>query len=175
MSEPITSLITEFLNGIGLDCRRGEVPDNTFVPGIAIIQGALVFDATTMGYPGDLLHEAGHLAVMPPRRRRAAHLSVGKRVAEELMAIAWSWAASVHLGLAPSVVFHECGYKGGSASLIENFEHGRYVGVPMLQWLGMTADHRRAAELGVEPYPHMRKWVNDTERGVSLSKPARGQ
>ena len=32
---------------------------------------------------------------------------VGKKAAEEMMAIAWSYAAVVHLGLDASVVFHE--------------------------------------------------------------------
>ena len=57
-----------------------------------------------------------------------------------MMAIAWSYAASVHLQLDPSVVFHADGYRGGSQSLIENFTGGRYIAVPTLQWLGMTAE-----------------------------------
>jgi hypothetical protein len=172
MSEQIADIITGFLNDVGLESRSGKLNVATFVPGIAIVHGVIVFDPSEMIYPGDLLHEAGHLAVMPIRRRRLAHLSVGKRAAEELMAIAWSWAAAVRLALEPSVVFHEGGYKGGSASLIENFEQRRFIGVPMLQWLGMTADARNATELGIEPFPHMIKWINDTNRGVVAS--ARG-
>jgi hypothetical protein len=86
---------------------------------------------------------------------------VGKKAAEEMMAIAWSYAAAVHLGLEPGVVFHEGGYKGGAESLIENFTNGRYIGVPMLQWIGLTFDERRAKEMGIEPYPRMTKWVLD--------------
>ena len=48
-----------------------------------------------------------------------------------MMAIAWSYAAAVHLGLDPAVVFHEAGYRGGSGSLIENFAQERYIGVPI--------------------------------------------
>jgi hypothetical protein len=57
------------------------------------------------------------------------------------------------------VVFHAGGYGGGARSLIENFDTGRSVAVPLLQWLGMTADASRAAELGVQPYPKMLKWL----------------
>ena len=57
------------------------------------------------------------------------------------------------------MVFHEGGYRGGSRSLLANFSEGRYIAVPMLQWLGMTAEAERAAELGIEPYPTMRKWL----------------
>ena len=59
-----------------------------------------------------------------------------------MAAIAWSWAALVHLRLDPAVVFHQEGYRGGSQSLIENFSMGRFVGVPMLRWMGMiTRQH----------------------------------
>jgi hypothetical protein len=37
----------------------------------------------------------------------------------------------------------------------------RYFGVPALQWIGLTAEPRRARELGVPPFPHMLKWLRD--------------
>jgi len=159
MDDPTLRRIVEFLQAIGLELRLAEVSGRTFVPGIAIDHGTLVVDAARLAYPGDLLHEAGHLAVMEPARRRVCHIDVGKRAAEEMMAIAWSYAASVHLGLDPSVVFHEGGYRGGASALVENFTQGRYIGVPTLQWIGMTAEGVRAAALGVPPYPHMLYWL----------------
>jgi hypothetical protein len=158
--DPVSGRIIEFLRGIGLEVKVGEVHGETFLPGITIDHGALVVDPSRWKYPGDLLHEAGHLAVMPAERRRKAHRTAGKKAAEEMMAIAWSYAAAVHLGVPPEVVFHADGYRGGSASLVENFTQGRYLGVPTLQWLGMTADHKRAEELGVAPYPAMIRWLN---------------
>ena len=82
------------------------------------------------------------------------------REAEEMMAIAWSYAACVHLNLDPHFVFHEGGYKGGS-HLVENFNARRYIGLPMLQWIGLTADDNNAPALNVRPYPHMIKWLLD--------------
>ncbi|MBI3821580.1 MAG: hypothetical protein HY289_02760 [Planctomycetes bacterium] len=153
--------IVEFIRGIGLECRAGTVHGDTVLPGIAIEGEALVFDGGRLRHEGDLLHEAGHLAVMPPARRRQAHRTVGKFAAEEMMAIAWSYAACVHLQLDAAVVFHADGYRGESAALIENFTQGRYLAVPALQWLGMAADARRARSLGVAPYPAMIRWLND--------------
>jgi hypothetical protein len=75
------------------------------------------------------------------------------------MAIAWSYAAGLHLQLAPNVIFHPGGYAGGSQSLIENLAAGRYLAVPMLQWLGMACDEKRAKETGVAPYPKMISWL----------------
>ena len=153
--------ITEFLEGIGLRCRSGAISHDTFMPGITIDNGGLLYDLEKLKHPGDLLHEAGHLAVMPPQRRLKAHITAGKFAAEEMMAIAWSYAACVHLRLDPAIVFHADGYRGGSASIIDNFTQGRYFGVPTLQWLGMTADDKNAREMGIAPYPAMIRWLND--------------
>jgi hypothetical protein len=73
--------------------------------------------------------------------------------------LAWSYAAACHLGIAPEIVFHPAGYKGGASALFANFTAGRYVGVPLLQLYGMTVEPRRAAACGGEPYPHMMRWL----------------
>lgn len=153
--------IIRFLLDIGFQFREVELSQPTFVPGIAIDRGTLLIDRSKLLYPGDLLHEAGHLAVISAERRMRVQGDAGKKAAEEMMAIAWPYAAAVHLELEPSVVFHEGGYKGGAASLIDNFTNGRYIALPMLQWIGLTADEKRAAELGIKPYPSMIKWVLD--------------
>lgn len=147
----MTDRIVAFLDGIGLPCRLGTIEDATVLPGILIENGGLVCDVDKLAHPGDLLHEAGHLAVMSPERRMRAKPNVGKYAAEEMMAIAWSYAAAVHLDLDPAIVFHEQGYRGGSASLVAAFTDPRLApGVPMLRWLGMTTD-----------YPAMMRWLND--------------
>jgi hypothetical protein len=43
--------------------------------------------------------------------------------------------------------------------MLENFAQGHYVGVPMLQWVGMTLEPRPAQEQGLQPYPHMLHWL----------------
>ena len=159
--KPPLNRIIEFLLDLGLQIRKAEFSHQTFLPGIAVDHGTILIDESKLLYPGDLLHEAGHLAVITSEKRRQAQDDFSKKASEELMAIAWSYAALVHLGLEPSVVFHEGGYKGWSGALIENFTNGRYIGVPMLQWIGLTADERRAKEMGIRPYPSMIKWVLD--------------
>ena len=158
-TDSILERIIQFLAGLGFQFQEVEISQPTFLPGIGIDRGTILIDRSRLLYPGDLLHEAGHLAVIPAEKRMRVQGDVGKKAAEEMMAIAWSYAAGVHLGLEPNVVFHDGGYKGGSESLIENFTNGRYIGVPMLQWIGLTADDRRAKELGIAPYPSMIKWV----------------
>jgi hypothetical protein len=158
---PHSEQIIAFLRAIGLRVRFAPITGPTFLPGIEVQRGELIVDPAQLLYPGDLLHEAGHLAVVSPARRARMDGNIGQKAHEELMAIAWSYAAVVHLDLDPAVVFHADGYRGWSQALIENFTAGRYLGVPTLQWLGLTAEVRRAAELGIAPYPHMLKWLLD--------------
>ena len=159
--KPPLDRILEFLLDIGLLFRKTHLTHQTFLPGIAVNGGTILIDESKLLYPGDLLHEAGHLAVITGEKRRLAQDDFSKKASEELMAIAWSYAALVHLKLEPAIVFHGGGYRGWSEALIENFTNGRYIGVPMLQWIGLTADERRAKEMGIRPYPSMIKWVLD--------------
>ena len=163
--EELTGVIVPFLREIGLIVQFDTLREDTFVPGIYLRHGGLVVDTSRLAYPGDLLHEAGHLAVMPPERRAEVDGDAGKSAAEEMMAIAWSYAALVHLGLDPAVVFHGGGYKGDSESLIENFTNGRTFGVPLLQWLGMTYEPAQAAANGADAYPRMIRWLRPAGAG----------
>lgn len=156
-----TAKIIAFLEEIGIKVIRTEIHEETFLPGIKAEEAKLLIDESRMLYPGDMLHEAGHLAVIPPERREKAKGNMGKDRGEEMMAIAWSYAAMIHLELEPEIVFHEDGYRGGSKSILENFSQGRYFGVPVLQWLGLTIEPRHAKENGEKPFPHMIKWLVD--------------
>jgi hypothetical protein len=62
----------------------------------------------------------------------------------------------------PEVVFHGDGYRGGSCSLITAFRDGPGFGVPLLEWMGMTATGARASRAGVPPFPHMIRWLRET-------------
>ncbi len=146
-----------FLAEIGLVVRERPLPAATFLPGILIERGTLVIDRDRLAYPGDLLHEAGHLAVVPPAERATLHDNLQTGPGEEMAAIAWSYAAALHLGIDPAVVFHSAGYKGGAQSLIENFGAGRYFGVPLLQWYGLTRERDDGS--GAAVYPKMDGWL----------------
>ena len=155
----VTEKIIPFLRAIGLEVQAGTVAGKTIFPGIKVDQGVLCYDPAALQHPGDLLHEAGHLAVKTAADRKLAGVDLGSDPAEEMMAIGWSYAAVLHLQLPPEVVFHPAGYRGGSQSLLDNFAEGRYLAVPMLQWLCMTYEEKQAREIGAVPYPKMRTWL----------------
>ncbi len=155
--------IVEFLRGIGIDVREGAVPADSFLPGVSVWNGALVFDRAALRWPGDLLHEAGHIAVAPASLRASlsdALDSAGPAPhAGEVEAIAWSYAAVVRLGLDPAVLFHPNGYKGHSAGLIFSYSHGVYPGAFGLAQAGMTAVGAEAGAAGLATYPSMIRWL----------------
>jgi hypothetical protein len=151
-----------FLQSIGLSIQYDNIETDCFLPGISIENGGLIIDKEKLKYPGDILHEAGHLAVVPAEDRATLNehdiALRPQREAEEMMAIAWSYAVCVHLGIDARFVFHDDGYKGGGSSLAENFENKQYFGVPMLQWVGMTLEEKNAVE-GRPAYPAMLHWL----------------
>jgi hypothetical protein len=156
-ANPLTERLAGFVRGIGLDVRPAQLPDPTFLPGIDVRDGTILVDEVLLAYPGDLLHEAGHLAITHPAERNAPKLSPSD--GDEIAAIAWSYAALRHLDIDPTIVFHPQGYKGSSKALIENFAAGRTYGQPLLQYYGMTFEPRQAAENGVAPFLCMVRWL----------------
>jgi hypothetical protein len=149
----------QFIEDIGINVRFGEVPAHSLIAGICIKDGAVVIDLQHLIQLGDVLHEAGHIAVVPFRDRTSlCNKSIAERgdaAAEEMMAIAWSYAACLYLKLPVEFVFHSNGYGGGGAHLASNFESGNFLGVPMLQHRGLCA---RLAD-GGPFYPAMKKWT----------------
>lgn len=167
-TKALISRILDFLTDIGISCRQAVLEHATFLPGLDIEQGTLLYDPERLLYPGDLLHEAGHLCMLLPEDRAKAQspdqlsgdIDPG---GAEMGAIAWSWAALQYLQLPPEVVFHPTGYHGGSDNIIENFSAGKYFGVSLLNWMGMTTEPRHATEDSVAVFPRMQHWLRGAQ------------
>jgi len=162
----ITQKMIDFVKQIGIEVEYGDVPEEKeFVPGICINNGGLLINMEKLKYPGDILHEAGHLAVATPASRNQMDgiLDSGTNdsAAEEMMAIAWSYAAALFIEIDPFIVFHEHGYKGGGSYIAEGFGRGEYFGVPMLEWTGLCANKELATERNMDTYPAMIKWIRE--------------
>jgi hypothetical protein len=161
----LTETIVDFVKAIGIDVTRGVVDTGSFLPGVAVVDGGLIIDESKLNWPGDILHEAGHLAVTPAAHRSGMSGTVdaadGHPDVVEVEAICWSYAACLHLRLDPRVVFHDHGYDGRSEALLRNFEVGVFLGVRGLEMAGMTLSRVSAAETGGESFPSMVKWVRD--------------
>jgi hypothetical protein len=162
MGDP-TDRILAFLTAIGieieseLEVARGEELGSEFLPGVAIRGGRLRVDRGRLTWPGDLLHEAGHIAVTPAALRSSlsGELATAAPHAGEIEATAWAYAAVVALGLDARVLFHEGGYRGHSEGLVRTYSLGVYPGAAGLVAAGMA---RGRGEAG-EPYPAMVRWL----------------
>ncbi|QNH63459.1 hypothetical protein [Hymenobacter sediminicola] len=143
-----------FVREIGLEVREATLKQPTFLPGLLLERGALVVDRRRLLYPGDILHEAGHLAVTTAAERPAVGGNVTEhhpeKEGEEMAVLAWSYAAALALDLPAAVVFHPDGYKGQSEWLISSFTGGQYIGLPLLVWMGLTT---------TGGFPRMERWL----------------
>lgn len=165
MLDTPTDRIVRFLHEVGIPVREGEVPTDSFLPGLTIEAGGIVFDRLALTWPGDLLHEAGHIAVTAPAARALLPESLDDHPLDahggEIEATAWAYAACVALGLHASVLFHEGGYHGKSAGLVMTYTNGVYPGCWGLSKAGMTLlpNDPLAVERGA--YPLMTRWLRE--------------
>lgn len=143
-----------FVNSIGIQTEFRAIGPDSFLPGFLIENGIIVIDRHMLQNPGDILHEAGHIAVVPaadrPGLTEKSMIKRKDREAEEMMAIAWSYAVCIYLLIDPYFVFHEQGYKGGSGYITDSCSKKDYFGLPMLQGIGLTK---------LPSYPDMIKWL----------------
>jgi hypothetical protein len=143
-----------FINDIGIEIKFTRLTDQEcFLPGLLIDRGCILVDTINLQSPGDILHEAAHISLTHTSERKTISADEicksMNREAEEMACIAWSYAACIYLEIDPHFVFHSKGYKGNGETIVEDFNSGKYSGVPVLQWFNMTDE---------ENYPSMTSW-----------------
>ena len=153
--EDVLKCIINFLNDIDIIVVEKKLKNDTFLPGLSLEKNTILMDRNKLKYPGDLLHEAGHIAVTEKKLRPL----IGTKemqddwpsLGDEIAAILWSYAALSHLGLDPKIVFHPDGYKESSDWFIEQFNNKNYIGLPLLEWMGLYDNKQE--------FPLMKKWI----------------
>jgi len=156
--------VLSFLDEIGINVVEKQL-ETSFLPGLSLGPNCLYIDFEKLLYPGDILHEAGHLAVTTSAERKIVGTdgmaADWPSQGEEMGAILWSFAAAKHLELPVEFVFHPNGYKNESEWLISNFTNDNYIGLPFLEWAGLALGKVNAEKEGKEPFPEMLKWLRD--------------
>ena len=159
-NDQIIDKIYEFLDSLGIVVIEKEIQGHSFLPGLKIEDGCLIVDKQTLLYAGDILHEAGHIAVCPKTERVILNDNVVDNrpgtEGEELAAMLWSYAACIHMNINPEIVFHKDGYKGDSEWILEKYTEKTYIGLPLLAWMGLTS-----AKIDEQGFPKMIKWLRD--------------
>jgi hypothetical protein len=146
--------IKAFLSEIEIPFLEANLEDDCFLPGLKIDKGTLLYDPEKLKYPGDILHEAGHIALMTSEEKETIvgnvkeHRSPGQD--DEMGVMCWAYAALVHLKIPIEIVFHPDGYNGYSQTLIMEYTNGQYRGLPLLVWMELC---------DYETFPKMKKWI----------------
>jgi hypothetical protein len=187
-TDPLASglaTLRAFLSTIGLRVRvsRGACG---FIDGVRIERGTVLVDPDAS--ISNLLHEAAHLAVMPARWRDVCGPDVDETIGRmhelerdllldapdsptaramlqcgEAEAIAWSWAAGVHLGFAHETIVEDTDFGGEGKELRMGLALEYHFGVHGLQAAGFCSVRAGAlAELrGLPAYPRLKRWLQD--------------
>ena len=186
--EPIPSTelyrVADALNAIGIETCVVEGATG-FLDGVRIVNGAL--HVSPDARVSDVLHEAGHLAILPRRYRHLANDDLDDLVREmfetaereglesesplyrallqcsDTEATAWAWAFGRHLGLAPETIIEDHQYpdedgNGSGAEVRLQVSMGMYLGVNGLAHAGFCSTNR----LGRRPqYPKLAFWTQE--------------
>ncbi|MBU2767240.1 hypothetical protein HAP94_13925 [Acidithiobacillus ferrivorans] len=149
-----------------------------FLPHVCIDQGTI--QATREVLLGDLLHEAGHLAVMPARfrplmsgnlyrslREISAQLEdaapdnpdlLGFINADDQAATAWSWAVGIHLGMDPLCIIESAAFGGEGDDIRLLLSVNQHYGIHALQASEFCAV-RKISAAGRPVFPHLAFWL----------------
>lgn len=173
------SAIKNFLIGIRFFVRETALKDDCFLPGIWVDGMTINVDLEKLKHPGDLLHEAGHVAIVPSIFRPKLFGDVEKSllpIAKEYLdnhsmirpdgtedliirgyiqageheAMAWSFAAAIACNIYPMLVFHYDGYDGNGESICDRLKEKSFYGLNGMVAAGMT---------NLSIFPKMIRWL----------------
>lgn len=157
--------VFSFLSEIGIAHCLSDEEFDSFLKGVKIENGGLKINPKELLCVGDILHEAGHLACIPKALRHRANGDIRKSLGEdytfEMGVMAWSVAAAVHLDIPLSHIFHPEGYNGEADWLLEQYSSGQYIGLPLLQWMGLAAGQDELSNDAILPFPNMLSWTRN--------------
>jgi hypothetical protein len=174
------SATVDFLRSIGLELIEDENASG-FLETVRIENGKLYYQPGVTK-PANLLHEAGHVAVIPAFYRPKAGAHIDDLISEmcedmsadlaanpdlnpdaphlisimqsgETEATAWAFAAGRAIGLPDEVIIEDEDYDGEGASI--------RLGLALNCYLGINGMVRGGMCESVRAYPSMKKWLQD--------------
>ncbi|WP_326430348.1 hypothetical protein VQ574_21735 (plasmid) [Stutzerimonas frequens] len=168
-----------FLSSIGLAVET--VPGASgFIDGVCIERGGMRVDPGARA--SALLHEAGHLAIVPSdyRHHLGGDIDEGiARIFEEIdglglepdhpvlramiqagdsEATAWAWAAGSELGIPAALIIQDGEYEGEGASIRSALAANAYLGINGIAHAGFCVV-RSNAHRDLPVYPKLASWL----------------
>lgn len=180
--------VVSFLERIGLRVERVEAAqvEASFLPSVLVSEGGLKV-CMEEAFPGDILHEAAHLAVIPASFRPYANgdlrevenkmaqylednpeamlsypedpLARAVLQAAEAEATAWQYAAAQEIGLPLRWVFPVGSYDGDRVELLRGLRNNAYLGINGLRAAGWTQVRASPYQPDVPVYPKLKFWL----------------
>lgn len=172
--------VTAFLDEIGLPWRWQENAHG-FIEHVDIVDGELRIDPRAPA--SGVLHEAGHLALLPAEFRRRANSDLSQ-VLNEMMeetdfsdpdapaaraamqcsdpeATAWAWAAGVYLGLPAQRIIQDHEYDGEGGFIRLRLQVRQYLGINGLASAGWCAVRPGpwAERRQLPAFPELARWL----------------
>lgn len=151
-----------FLEEIKIDYYLSDENFDSFLQGVKIQNGTLIINTKNILCVGDILHEAGHLACIPSTLRVKANDnikdSLGEEYTFEMAVIVWSVAAAAYLEIPLTEIFHQEGYNGDANWLLEQYTAKNYIGLPLLQWMGLAVMEDKTVD-GINLPFKMLRWT----------------
>jgi hypothetical protein len=173
--------VTIALNDIGIEC----LPLNGakgFVDGVQIKNGK-IFYCPIKATPSNILHEAGHLAIIPNKYRGKAQdnlSAVMSVMAKEIdfsnpdigdarafmqcgdtEATAWAYAFGKRIGLSEKLIIDDKDYDGSGATIRIQLKSSHYMGINGLAAAGFCARPGMHSHKPSNIYPNLSKWLQN--------------
>lgn len=174
---------SSFLQSIGIAVVVDpEAARGGFLPGLRVCGAAIIVTAADDDLAGDMMHEAGHIAVTPSLFRDQldgntedihpamfawldAHpdafgdpedpIARAIMQSSESEAIAWSYAAALAANIDTRLPFLK-GFGGDGLDIHHQVRHGQHLGIHGLAHGGMTDLPRPRNAM---PFPKMKRWM----------------
>lgn len=168
------------LDQAGLSWRHEATASGFLGAGVDIQEGVLLISPEAS--VGNVLHEAGHLAILPQPVRQFVNTDLDKAVGllmatidwsnpdsplcraaiqcGDTEATAWAWAAGLAAGIPGPAVIRNEDYDGTGFEIREMLRTGAYMGIHGLQHAGLcAASDRWASHTRLPVYPRLARWT----------------
>ena len=165
--------VVDFINSIGIEAKFVDGA-NGFLDHVVIKNGTI--EISPKASVGDVLHEAGHLAIIPKKFRHLADGDIDDSVenifsliqdldgdhpdmiamlqCSDTEATAWAWAAGKNLNIEEDKIIENHSYEGTGESIRLALRMRSYLGINGMAAAGMVKQRE---------YPSMIKWTQDAD------------
>jgi hypothetical protein len=177
------NILLEFLNKIGLETifsNDNNLFEKTFLKNVSIKNGVLFVNNKTK--TSNLLHEAGHLAVLHPDYRKLVNNNLSTILkkaiteidfmqecnakygyCEEVCATAWAYAVGVYLEFKEKDIIEKLQYQNAGNDIFFDLENKTYIGIKQLQYAGFCVQYESAKQLtqfaDLPVYPQLKTFL----------------